>query len=117
MSASKVAAIVLACAVAGVCGCDDKARRSGPRTEGETIITEGKLKREQGRMMTEGEAMVVAGRSRKAKGDALIEQGRRIEGAREARQGELLIRRGEAMIEVAREMETEIAPTTGPSSD
>ena len=53
---------------------------------------------------------VLVHKETRAGGDALAEKGRRISGARAARRGELLIRWGEAMIEVAREMETEIGP-------
>lgn len=112
MSASTIPALALAlaCTLLAACGCDNRFRPSGPTTEGEIVKTEGKLQIEQGDMMIRGEDMVVEGRARKARGDALVEQGKRIEGARVARKGELLIRWGEAMIEVAREMETEIGP-------
>lgn len=110
MLARTVPTLALACSLVAACGCNNKTPRSGAVTDGELAITEGRLKIEQGNMMIRGERMVVEGWARRARGDALVEQGKRIEGARQARRGELLVRWGQALIEVAREMETEIGP-------
>ena len=110
MSPKTAYSVTLAGTLLAACGCHSRASPSGALSPGEIARAEGKLKIEQGDLMIRGEKMVLEGRARKARGDALAEQGRRISGARAARRGELLIRWGEAMIEVAREMETEIGP-------
>ena len=114
MSARSVAAFALACTLAAACGCNQKARSSGPRTPGQIALADSRLKLEQANMMLRGERMVVRGRTRKARGEAWVEQGKRVSGAREARKGELLIRWGQALIDVAREMETEFALPDAP---
>jgi hypothetical protein len=89
-------------------GC--KATPSGPQTEGDRTVLEGKLQQEQGAMMRDGEKTVAKGQGMKAEGEAMRKQGKTVEGDRMVRDGELLITQGNAKIDQAKKMKTEVAP-------
>jgi serine/threonine protein kinase/WD40 repeat protein len=73
-------------------------------------LSEGQLRQEQGAAMRDGDKTVSNGQGMKAEGEVLRKQGKTVEGDRLVRDGELLITQGNAKIDQAKKMKTEVAP-------
>ena len=103
---------ILSLAVVGMVGVMGgcKAEPRGPQTEGDRTVLEGRLTQEQGAMMRDGEKTVAKGQGMKAEGEVMRKQGKTVEGDRMVRDGELLITQGNAKIDQAKKMKTEVAP-------